>query len=137
MASRLEMWRVALDALPSHLPWGAGWQATRSSFGGEYHLVIHMAYLQVLSDLGVVGLLGFLLVFTPLWRMIWLFRHQPLILLVQHPLLVIPSFLLFTSLFNPISNELSEWGLPMLVLAMLAHQGGGQPVQQLPKSDHA
>ncbi len=137
MATRLEMWRVALDALPSNLPWGAGWQATRSSFGGEYHLVIHMAYLQVLSDLGVVGLLGFLLVFTPLWRMIWLFRHQPLILLVQHPLLVIPSFLLFTSLFNPISNELSEWGLPMLVLAMLAHQGGGQPVQQLPKSDHA
>lgn len=137
MASRLEMWRVALDALPGHLPWGGGWQATRSSFGGEYHLVIHMAYLQVLSDLGVVGLLGFLLVFTPLWRMIWLFRHQPLNLLVQHPLLTIPAFLLFSSLFNPLSNELSEWGLSLWVLAMLSHQGPPRAGQAKPETDHA
>ena len=86
-------------------------------------MVVHMTYLQVLADTGLVGFLGYLGIFVvPLWCFFSALRKSDARweLFDQNvlPLGVIGIYL-FSGLFHPVSNEISEWAIVLPALAML------------------
>lgn len=86
-------------------------------------MVVHMTYLQVLADTGLLGFLGYMGIFlVPLWYFFLAMRraNDSWSLFDENVLpLGIVGIYMFSSLLHPISNEISEWAVVLPALAML------------------
>lgn len=86
-------------------------------------MVVHMTYLQVLADTGLLGFLGYMGIFlVPLWYFFLAMRraNDSWSLFDENALpLGIVGIYMFSSLLHPISNEISEWAVVLPALAML------------------
>jgi hypothetical protein len=131
--SRSEMLDTALARLGENPIWGGGIGRTRvQSTSGS--LVVHMTYLQVWSDLGILGLLGYV-GFTFFWlpgvrrarsRIRLLARVEDRAL-YSNAIFVLMVFCA-AAFFHPLSTEFPEW-LPFLMAAALfTHLTSGQVV---------
>lgn len=110
-------WRQAIAAFPL----GCGFGCT-AIFENGNHIVIHMTYLQILGDEGIIGLIGYLLfLLFPLFESgKYIFNGDGFLLEKIDDILAPMSILimyLFSGLFHPLSNELTEW---VIVLAAIA-----------------
>lgn len=120
---RLQMlqtgWRQATDKFP----WGGGFGSTRvDDFGVSS--VIHMTYLQLLADEGILSFVGYLLfILCPLYyclkfvtenRESFIERFE----LMLTPLSILALFLLM-GFFHPLSNELTEWAIVLTAISIV------------------
>lgn len=123
--TRLAMLKTAYFSVIENFPFGTGFGTTISLENDGSPVVIHMAYLQVLSDLGVTGFVGLLcIVFYPLYKiLLYLLSNTSKSILYKIDRLMLPLsiVLLFsmTLLFHPISNELTEWGIVFIAMTIL------------------
>lgn len=127
--TRVGMDKAALNGALRHLPFGSGFGSTTVSVDGE-PVVVHMTYLQILSDLGVLGLLGyFYLMAIPCLEA---FRGRTI---AGADLSGLRDFLLpiavvaamsVAGLWQPISDEPSEWGVVAVSVAALARYARGR-----------
>ncbi len=122
---RYAMLMDSLKAVVDHFPLGGGLGSTTTQTESMPEpMVVHMTYLQLLADVGVLGLLGYLGIFlVPLFYAMWSIRRakdrwacfdrQVL------PLGIIGIYL-FSGLLHPVSTEISEWLIVLIGLSMLA-----------------
>ncbi|WMC11510.1 hypothetical protein PU634_03890 [Oceanimonas pelagia] len=122
-STRMEMLYIGWMSAIAEFPFGAGFGQTVALDAGV-PTVIHMTYLQLLADTGVLGLTGYLAIFV-----------IPLIVVVRfivngagsiHERIgyVLPAssgilLYLFSGLFHPVSNELMEWMVVLLSIAVV------------------
>ncbi|MDH1444234.1 O-antigen ligase family protein [Pseudomonas sp. GD03721] len=119
---RLQMLKDAWHGAVGNFPWGGGFGSTVSyieSFGQP--VVVHMAYLQVLSDLGVLGLIAYLgVLFYPVGVVLsrimqtGVSAFDTLLLPVS-----VVSIYSFSGLLHPVSNEISEWFIVLVSIAII------------------
>lgn len=110
-------WRQAL----AQFPWGCGFGCTTIEENGE-RTVIHMTYLQILGDEGIIALAGYMLfMLFPLYRAIQYLVERPAVLAERFDLMLAPvsilSLYLLTGFLHPLSNELTEWALVVGAIA--------------------
>ena len=106
---------AAVTTIRDHPFTGAGWLETVSSDG----YVIHNVYLQLWSDLGIIGLSIYLAIFFPaLWFSARWLRDNEKDSLALLPISIVLSHL-FSSLFHPVSTELTEWVLIAFSLGIM------------------
>ncbi len=119
---RLQMLKDAWHGAVVNFPWGGGFGSTVSyieSFGEP--VVVHMTYLQVLSDLGVLGLIAYLgVLFYPIGVVLnrimqtGVSAFDTLLLPVS-----VVSIYSFSGLLHPVSNEISEWFIVLVSIAII------------------
>ncbi len=112
-------WKRALETFP----WGCGFGCTSIAESGE-KIVIHMTYLQILADEGVISLVGYLLfMLYPLYRAIRYLTEKPEVFAERFDLMLTPVSILLLYLFigflHPLSNELTEWALVMGAISIV------------------
>ncbi len=120
---RLEMLRVGWQQAVNKFPWGGGFGSTRVMDLGVRNN-IHMTYLQLLADEGVLAFVGYLIfILFPVYRGLgyiaakregFVERFEQLLC----PLSVI-VLMLFIGCFHPLSNELTEWGVVLTAIALV------------------
>lgn len=121
--TRLEMLRVGWQHAVETFPWGGGFGSTRvMDFGASS--VIHMTYLQLLADDGVLAFVGYLLfLLYPLYRGVRFVTSQRELFVERFDSMLCPlstlTLFLFMGLFHPLSNELTEWGIILAALAIV------------------
>ena len=131
-SARLKMLKRGFEGSVENFPVGAGF-GTTTIFVPEIEgqMVVHMTYLQVLSDLGILGLLGYLGVFlVPVYIAFRKIRKSAdrwgefdgYVL----PLGIVGIYL-FSGLFHPISNEISEWAIVLVACALLVKWFSSKP----------
>lgn len=108
-----------------YFPMGRGLGATtKQTESMPYPMVVHMTYLQLLADVGVLGLVGYLGIF-----LVPLFYGARRIRQAAAPWscfdgmalpLGILGIYLFAGLLHPVSTEISEWLIVLVGLSMLA-----------------
>ena len=130
--SRSEMLDTVLGKLRENPIWGSGIGGARVQTPGG-GIVVHMTYLQVWSDLGVLGLLGHL-GFTFFWvpgLPRFLRRIRTLARVEDRALYTNAMFVLAifcaSAFFHPLSTELPEW-LPFSMAAALFIHLASAPV---------
>lgn len=113
--------RSAVD----NFPWGGGFQSTtvQPKRKSAQPQVVHLVYLQVLADTGVISLIGYMGIFiVPIWAWARRIRGE-----VESwsafdetalPMGIIAVYLL-NGMMHPISNELSEWAVVVVAFGML------------------
>lgn len=122
---RLQMLHTGWQQTVATFPWGGGFgSAQANDFGASS--VIHMTYLQLLADEGVMSFVGYLLfLLTPLYcglkfvfekRKLFAERFDQMLC----PLSVLALFL-FMGCFHPLSNELTEWALVLTAIAIVVN----------------
>lgn len=121
---RTAMLIEGVRGVQEHFLLGSGFGATVAQTEGmSAPMVVHMTYLQVLADTGLIGFLGYLGIFVvPLWYFFSALRKSDArwCLFDQNVLpLGIIGVYLFSGLFHPVSNEISEWAVVLPALAML------------------
>ncbi|MBI6150744.1 hypothetical protein JEP92_01465 [Serratia surfactantfaciens] len=120
---RLQMLHTGWQQTVDKFPWGGGFGSTRvDDFGADS--VIHMTYLQLLADEGVLSFIGYLLfILTPLYyglkfvfekRELFVERFESMLT----PLSVLALFL-FMGCFHPLSNELTEWAIVLTAISIV------------------
>ncbi|MGP2760563.1 hypothetical protein ACTVPB_01840 [Serratia marcescens] len=120
---RLQMLHTGWQQTVDKFPWGGGFGSTRvDDFGTDS--VIHMTYLQLLADEGVLSFIGYLLfILTPLYyglkfvfekRELFVERFESML----SPLSVLALFL-FMGCFHPLSNELTEWAIVLTAISIV------------------
>lgn len=120
---RLQMLNVGWQQTLANFPWGNGFGSTLADDLGV-RSVIHMTYLQLLADTGIISLVGYLLfLLTPLYYGLkFVIENQGLFVerfeLILSPLSILILFL-FIGLFHPISNELTEWTIVLTAISVL------------------
>lgn len=121
--TRMEMIEGGLIKVKSNFPWGGGFGSTRFSDNNIYS-VLHMTYIQILADEGILSLIGFMMILVlPLIKSITFIIKNPSDFTSNFermltPLSVICLFLLM-GLFHPLSNELTEWGIVLVSVALV------------------
>ncbi|MFZ5992724.1 MAG: O-antigen ligase family protein [Deinococcota bacterium] len=123
--TRFRMLQAASQAIAEHPLWGTGIGTTRADTDVG-PMVVHNTYLQVWSDLGLLGFLAYLglVIGWVAWlpRFFLIVSRQGNVIL--RGLYYNAAFLLFfyalTSLFHPLSTEWSEWITFMLPFALYA-----------------
>ncbi|WP_342630740.1 O-antigen ligase family protein [Marinobacter alkaliphilus] len=121
---RTAMLIEGVRGVQEHFLLGSGFGTTVAQTEGmSVPMVVHMTYLQVLADTGLIGFMGYLGIFVvPLWYFFSALRESdaPWDLFDQNVLpLGIIGIYLFGGLFHPVSNEISEWAIVLPALAML------------------
>ncbi|SMB83689.1 hypothetical protein SAMN05660772_00677 [Pasteurella testudinis DSM 23072] len=121
--TRLEMLSIGWQQAVDNFPFGGGFGSTKANEYGE-KVVIHMTYLQILADEGVVSLLGYLLFFIyPLYHGIRFVTEKKALFLERFEIMLTPLsvliLFLFMGLFHPLSNELSEWGIVLVAISII------------------
>ncbi|EPF2623191.1 hypothetical protein [Yersinia intermedia] len=120
---RLGMLRVSWQHAVESFPWGGGFGSTRlMDFGANS--VIHMTYLQLLADDGVLAFVGYLLfLLYPLYRGVRYVISERKLFIERFDTMLCPlsalTLFLFMGLFHPLSNELTEWGIILAALAIV------------------
>ncbi|BEL79546.1 MULTISPECIES: hypothetical protein [Serratia] len=120
---RLQMLHTGWQQTVDKFPWGGGFGSARvDDFGTSS--VIHMTYLQLLADEGILSFIGYLLfLLTPLYcglkfvfekRELFVERFEQMLC----PLSVLALFL-FMGCFHPLSNELTEWAIVLTAVAIV------------------
>ena len=116
--NRQRQMETALGTI-SEMPFqGKGWLANLSVDG----YVIHNVFLQTWADLGLLGIVLYIAIFTPAFMMArqWLKNGS------GHDFMVLPLSIvfcyLFSNLFHPISTELTEWVLVAFSLGLMIRQ---------------
>lgn len=120
---RLQMLHTGWQQTVDKFPWGGGFGSTRvDDFGANS--VIHMTYLQLLADEGVLSFVGYLLfILCPLYyglrfvtekRELFAERFEQMLC----PLSVLALFL-FMGCFHPLSNELTEWAIVLTAISVV------------------
>lgn len=122
-----EGWKQAVDKFP----WGGGFGTTMVDDNGS-RTVIHMTYLQILGDEGILALAGYLLiVLYPLYRALRYMNERRDLQIARFELMLpsvsILALYMLTGLLHPLSNELTEWALILAATATIIIYG---------KSDH-
>lgn len=115
----LEGWKQAVHKFP----WGGGFGTTMVDDNGS-RTVIHMTYLQILGDEGILALTGYLLILLyPLYRALRYTTEQRSLLRERFELMLPPVSILtlyiLTGLLHPLSNELTEWALILAATATI------------------
>lgn len=124
--TRINMIYTALEHSYKNFPLGSGFQTTKSQEKDGSYAVVHIAYIQTLADIGIMGFLGFMLiVFYPIYRVIAYSLQnkrfiKPFIKDTVTPLSIV-SLCALSFLFHPISNELTEWGI-LIIAAVIVFQ---------------
>ncbi|WP_459413209.1 O-antigen ligase family protein [Marinobacter shengliensis] len=121
---RTAMLIEGVRGVQEHFLLGSGFGTTVAQTEGmSAPMVVHMTYLQVLADTGLIGFMGYLGIFVvPLWYFFSALRKSDARwdLFDQNVLpLGIVGIYLFSGLFHPVSNEISEWAVALPALAML------------------
>ncbi|MGI9573794.1 hypothetical protein ACRYJU_06860 [Alloalcanivorax xenomutans] len=123
--TRLDMLLSGIYQAVDNFPWGGGVLSTTVPAYG-IDMVIHMAYLQVLSDQGVAGFVGFSgLFFIPLLVFFKKIRGQCLdAKSLRANTIAIAIVMIYAGhgLFHPVSNTISEWGVVLLAMAVLINK---------------
>ena len=120
---RLQMLNVGWQQTLDNFPWGSGFGSTRIDDYGASS-VIHMTYLQLLADTGVISLIGYLLfLLIPVYYGFRFVTEKPgsfaeRFELILSPLSILILFL-FIGLFHPLSNELTEWAIVLTAISIL------------------
>lgn len=124
--TRLSMIKNALNTVIDYFPIGSGFGSTKSMDIDGTMVVVHMAYLQVIADLGVIGISGLLIIiYYPLYKAVQYLRHAREFGLFINKLILPISIILLQAmifLFHPISNELTEWGIPIIAMVIIFQQ---------------
>lgn len=115
--TRLQMLSKGWEGAVAHFPIGGGLGTTKSNDNGT-QVHIHMTYLQLLSDVGVVGLLSYLAIFGSI--LLWFLRLDRLSRLYAVPVMAIPGIYLLQGMFTPLSNEMTEW-FPVILAASVMY----------------
>jgi hypothetical protein len=121
--SRYEMLHTVIERLRENPIWGDGIGGTRVHAAGS-DIVVHMSYLQVWSDLGVIGFLGYVWIsffWVPQLRRaksrIHLLANADDRALYANAVFVLLVFCA-SAFFHPLSTEFPEW-LPFLMASAL------------------
>jgi len=122
-SARLEMLRVGWKQAIDKFPWGAGFGKTGIWRGNQY-LPIHMTYLQIICDEGILSLAGYLLFLGfPLYRGIKYLAGKRDQFVEELELLLVPITVLllylFSGCFHPVSNELTEWAVVLSAISII------------------
>src|SRR5260370_3207894 len=100
-------------------------------------MVVHMTYLQVWADMGILGLVGYV------WlTWVWLQKIRVLICGIERlpgiqdravyfNAIFILFFFLFSSFFHPFSTEWSEWIAFVVALTLFHDVGNAQTATRL------
>lgn len=118
--SRIELIKFGLEQVQNTFPFGGGFGSSKTSTTP----VIHLSYLQLLSETGIISLIGYLImIFHPLFSGIkfvfskngeFNFKLEQMLT----PLFAI-LFFGFVGLFHPVSNELTEWGIMIISISLV------------------
>lgn len=119
---RLQMLKDGLDGVVANFPLGGGFGSTATVVDGvDEPIVVHMAYIQVFSDLGLLGILAYfgMLLYPVYLAMKFIVKKSveefERILL---PLSIVVIYFL-SGFLHPISNEISEWFLILVSIAII------------------
>ncbi|MCW2256815.1 O-antigen ligase [Providencia alcalifaciens] len=118
---RLHMLKAGWKTTLEKFPWGNGFGSTRvDDFGANS--VIHMTYLQLLADEGIVSLIGYLLfLITPLYYGVKFITQKRELFAERFEFMLCPlsiiTLYLFIGIFHPLSNELTEWAIVLTAIA--------------------
>jgi len=114
--TRINMMLHGIQSAIANFPLGGGLGSTTADdHGAQVH--IHMTYLQLLSDVGLIGLLSYACIF--LLGLMWFFRLEKEIRTSALPIVAIVCIYLTQGLFAPLSNEITEWFPVVLALSVL------------------
>lgn len=122
-ATRLEMIQAGWHKAVVTFPWGGGFGATRVA-DNDVTSVIHMTYVQLLADEGVLSFIGYLLIIlAPLYAGLkFVFAARETFIerfeLMLAPLSVLALFTMM-GCFHPLSNELTEWGIVLVAMTLV------------------
>lgn len=122
---RYAMVMDGLRGVVDHFPAGGGLGASVTQTESMTRpMVVHMAYLQLLADVGIIGFVGYLGIFlVPVAYAISRLRQSadPWACFDRMVLpLGILGIYLFGGLLHPVSTELSEWLIVLVGIAMLS-----------------
>jgi len=114
--TRMNMILHGIQSAIANFPLGGGLGSTTADdHGVQVH--IHMTYLQLLSDVGLIGLLSYACIF--LLGFVWFFRLEKEIRTSALSIVAIVCIYLTQGLFAPLSNEITEWFPVVLALSVL------------------
>lgn len=104
-------------------PWGGGFGSTTVDDNGS-RTVIHMTYLQILGDEGILALAGYLLLlFYPLYRGLRYLTEKRECIAERFDIMLAPISILLlyvlTGFLHPLSNEITEWALILGAIATI------------------
>ncbi|WP_232238918.1 MULTISPECIES: hypothetical protein [Serratia] len=121
--TRLEMIQAGWHKAVVTFPWGGGFGATRVA-DNDVTSVIHMTYVQLLADEGVLSFIGYLLIIlAPLCAGLKFVFAARETFIERFELMLAPlsALALFTMMgcFHPLSNELTEWGIVLVAMTLV------------------
>lgn len=124
----IEGWQQAM----AKFPWGGGFGSTMVDDNGT-RTVIHMTYLQILGDEGVLALAGYLLILIyPLYRAIRYLTEKRALFAERFELMLAPisvlALYILTGLLHPLSNEITEWAPVLAAIAVIVIYGRSEHV---------
>lgn len=104
-------------------PWGGGFGSTTVDDNGS-RTVIHMTYLQILGDEGIIALAGYLLMLIyPLYRGLRYLTEKRDCIAERFDTMLAPISILslyaLTGFLHPLSNEITEWALILGAIATI------------------
>ena len=120
---RLAMIKDSWEGVVNNFPIGGGFGSTTTQTSSMTEpMVVHMTYFQLLADLGLLGLLSYLAIFILPLAMLWkrLSRTEDVWGEIDRSILPLGVLCvyLFSGLFHPISNEISEWLVVLVAMAL-------------------
>jgi len=115
-STRIDMFLHGIQSSIANFPLGGGLGSTTlESYG--YPLHIHMTYLQLFSDLGLIGILSYMAIF--LLSILWFFRLKDKARISALPVLATILIYFIQGCFAPFSNEITEWFPVILSFSVL------------------
>lgn len=120
-ATRRAMFEAGLLQTKLKFPWGGGFGSTTVDDNGT-RTVIHITYLQILGDEGIIALAGYLLIlFYPLYRALRYLTEKRECISERFDTMLAPISILslyaLTGFLHPLSNEITEWALVLAATA--------------------
>jgi O-antigen ligase len=128
--TRIAMVLDSIDAVAEHPFLGNGIGTTKSDTD-EGPMVVHMTYLQVWADLGILGISSILgLMLGPIFvarraREALRSLAAPEERALQYNAAFLVTLFAFTALMHPLSTEWSEWLLSLVSVGLLLELAGG------------
>ena len=117
------MLRAGWEQAVENFPLGCGFGCTGIRVDGVY-TVIHMTYLQILGEGGVISLIGYLwFILFPIWQGVKYITEKRELLLERVDTMLAPISVLilylFIGFFHPLSNELTEWAVVITAVSII------------------
>ena len=121
--TRLEMLEEGLARAVENFPFGCGFGCAMVGEGAGA-MVVHMTYLQVLAEGGILSLVGYLVfLLYPLYLCLKYVGVRGEAVVQRLDLMLAPLstliLFLFIGLFHPVSNELTEWAIVVAAIAVI------------------